>query len=250
MKRFAKINWWLIVVVVALMLTPAAGGVERAYAQDSAKVAKLKKRIERTDDKLADAEDQRPDDGEIIAHAMAGAWFEALSLTSDQEDADSDIWRYKRRLERLRRELAEASKGCFLPETKVLMADGTYLEISRLKDGDMVKSFNVKEGRVEAKRVLGAFTYKDYSKSHYLINGALRVTARHRFLMAGPGETWKRTYKLEVGDRVRSMGDDVVIRSIEKVIQENTVHNFIVSDSENYFVSDGKGHYLVHNGGK
>jgi len=138
--------------------------------------------------------------------------------------------------------------GCILPGTKVLMADGSYRDISGLKVGDMVRSYNIKEGRIAIKRITEKSTNK--SVQHYVINGSLRVTAGHPFLIPGPVEVWKKTSELCVGDKVKSSGGDVTIRSIEKVAEKSTVYNFRVADSHNYFVSDGVTNYLVRNGGK
>lgn len=254
MNRFSKINMWLIAMVVAAMLAHFSWGAARAYATDYPRLEALERQLEDLKDDLADADDERPEDGKIIFHALAGAWFEALSLATEQEDSDGEIERLERKIKRLERKIEElkeaiaAGGGCFLPGTKVVMADGSLKEISQIKEGHSVRSYNVSKGVVEEKKVLETYVLK--SDEYYLINGSLKATAQHPFLMAGESEVWKKASRLTVGDRVRSAGGEMVIESIKKVelADKINVYNFKVAQSKNYLVVDENGPYVVHNG--
>ncbi|MFC1579899.1 Hint domain-containing protein [Thermodesulfobacteriota bacterium] len=136
--------------------------------------------------------------------------------------------------------------GCFLPDTKVLMGDGTRREISRVSEGDMVQSYNIEKGVLEKKRVLKTYTFP--SKGYYLINGSVKATGAHPFLMAGPGEIWKKASELGIGDNVKAADGRITIKSIEKVKDVNTAHNFLVADNRAYIVGKGDERYVVHNG--
>ncbi|MFC1579901.1 Hint domain-containing protein [Thermodesulfobacteriota bacterium] len=136
--------------------------------------------------------------------------------------------------------------GCFFADTKVLMGDGRSLAISRVSEGDIVKSYNTEKGVVENKKVMKTYTFP--SEGYYLINGSIKATAKHPFLMAGPGEVWKKATELRLGDRVRAPEGQITVDSIEKVVEKGKSYNFRVADNKAYVVSGLDKLYVVHNG--
>jgi hypothetical protein len=136
--------------------------------------------------------------------------------------------------------------SCFSAETKVLMADGGLQEISGIKDGEKVKSYNIERGLAEDKRVTK--TYLFHTKAYYLINGELKATARHKFLMAGTEKAWKKASELRPGDRVQSIDGQITINTIEKINEKGTAYNFEVAETKAYIVKGGENFYVVHNG--
>jgi len=139
-------------------------------------------------------------------------------------------------------------KPCFLSDTKVLMHDGSYRSISKLKEGQMVQTLNRDTGIIEKKPIVKLYEFE--VDEYVLINGSLKPTPGHPFLMASSKEVWKKAADLKPGDRVVSNGKEILIESVESVKPKKKVktYNFQVSDSKNYIVSDDKNNYVVHNG--
>lgn len=172
-------------------------------------------------------------------------FHDAYRSRSLRRKLDKELAYYRRKLEE-RLATKAAGGGCFTADTAVLMADGSSRDISRIREGDMVVSYNVKKGVRENKRVLKTYTFP--SEGYYLINGRVKATAAHPFLMAGPGVVWKKASELKVGDSVKSAEGSIIIRSIERVKDVKTTHNFRVADNKAYIVSGGDELYVVHNG--
>ncbi|MFC1883298.1 polymorphic toxin-type HINT domain-containing protein [Thermodesulfobacteriota bacterium] len=136
--------------------------------------------------------------------------------------------------------------GCFDSGTRVLMADGGLRDISSIKGGEMVRSYNIEKGLVEDKKVTKTYIFP--TKGYYLINGELKATAKHKFLMAGGGNTWKKASELQPGDKVQSINGQITITSVEELEEKETAHNFQVADTKAYIVTGGENFYVVHNG--
>jgi hypothetical protein len=136
--------------------------------------------------------------------------------------------------------------SCFGSDTKVLMADGGLREISNIKDGELVKSYDIERDIAENRRVTKTYTFR--TNGYYLINGELKATARHEFLMAESGNLWKKASDLQPGDKVRSLEGQILIKSVEKLQEKSDSYNFQVADTKAYIVTGGENLYVVHNG--
>ena len=136
--------------------------------------------------------------------------------------------------------------GCFAPRTQILMADGGLREISSMKDGQMVKSYDIERNVIEDRKVLKTYLFK--TPGYYLINGELKATARHKFLMASSHNTWKKASELRPGDKVQSVNGEITINTIEELKEKGIAHNFEVADTKAYIVKGGEHYYVVHNG--
>lgn len=139
---------------------------------------------------------------------------------------------------------------CFTPQTLIWMADGSYKPIWQVKAGDLVWSFTV-AGDLVKKKVLQT---DKHSVDHTLAFdfGAGRIlepTAEHLMLIAP--DLFKPAAALDAGDTLRSQGEkgwfDFVIRNNWLKEQRTFVHNFMVEDTEVYFVVVGDTRIGVHN---
>jgi len=126
---------------------------------------------------------------------------------------------------------------CFLPGTLVNTKDGLK-PIEKVKVGDEVLSLK-KDKNLRYNRVL--FTYQAQESGYYVINGTIKVTGSHPFLVNGK---WTRVEDITPGDKL--LGKDlkpVVVQSIVRVDKPVRVYNFEVENAHNFFVHD----ILVHN---
>jgi hypothetical protein len=64
---------------------------------------------------------------------------------------------------------------CFLADTKI---DGK--DISKIKEGDMVASYNIETGIIEKKEVIETFKHKN-DRGYLVINGRIKATGNHPF---------------------------------------------------------------------
>lgn len=135
--------------------------------------------------------------------------------------------------------------GCFTPDTKILMADGTLKNISDVAVGDSLKSYNEETGRLVATNVVK--TYEFNQNHYYLINKSIKITAKHRFLT---DSGWKRACDLKVSDKIKSQGKFIEIGNIDLIAPlDIKVYNLQVDNHHSFLVSDGVDPYVVHNCG-
>ncbi|MGH2612149.1 MAG: LAGLIDADG family homing endonuclease [Rhabdochlamydiaceae bacterium] len=92
--------------------------------------------------------------------------------------------------------------GCLTGDSRVLMANGLWRNINKVKVGEMVFSYKDKKmvkRKVEAMIPQGkAKTYRILTNRH-----ELKATDRHPFLVIENGETvWKPVKELQIGDKV------------------------------------------------
>jgi predicted lipid-binding transport protein (Tim44 family) len=139
------------------------------------------------------------------------------------------------------------NKGCFLPDTPILRADGTQSLISELQPGDVLLAFTL-EGEIVRTTVRQVITH---DVDEYVSVGTermtLRVTREHPFYV-GQG-TFKTVEALRVGDRIYAVADGALqeqhITSLEAVRVPTRVYN-LQTDGPNTFFANG---VAVHNKG-
>ena len=139
------------------------------------------------------------------------------------------------------------NKGCFLPDTPILRADGTSSPISEIRPGDELLAFTT-TGEIVHTTVRQVIIHE---VDEYVVVGTeqttLRVTREHPFY-TGNG-TFKTLEALKVGDRIfavvggglREQG----ITSLEMVSAPTRVYN-LQTDHPNTYFADG---IAVHNKG-
>ncbi|MCB9798098.1 hypothetical protein H6758_00050 [Candidatus Nomurabacteria bacterium] len=131
--------------------------------------------------------------------------------------------------------------GCFLPGTKISMADGTKKNIEQIAVGDVIETFanEALSQKVQAK-VMDVFVH-DGEFNYIVVNENLRVTPVHIIYLNGQ---WQTAGSLKIGDRM--MGEDgapIVVESLEYKTEKTKVYNFHVETYHTY-IADG---YYVHN---
>jgi glucosamine--fructose-6-phosphate aminotransferase (isomerizing) len=91
---------------------------------------------------------------------------------------------------------------CLAPDTLILLADGRYVPISRLEDGQEVFAFNLKNKKLEAARA----RVMSHRSPRYLYNlrtpfTSLQCTAQHRmFILSDNGIIEKKAGDIQKGD--------------------------------------------------
>jgi predicted lipid-binding transport protein (Tim44 family) len=139
------------------------------------------------------------------------------------------------------------NKGCFLPESQILKADGTELPISAIHLGDELLAFS-SEGRMVRTKVREIIRHE--VEEHILLKtdrALLRVTAEHPFYV-GKG-TYKTAEALKEGDGVFAWDGQWLseqrIISLQKVHQKVQVYNLQTNYPNTFFA----GRIAVHNKG-
>ncbi|MEA2696667.1 MAG: hypothetical protein QOI66_938 [Myxococcales bacterium] len=144
--------------------------------------------------------------------------------------------------------------GCFVAGTRVTMADGTQKAIDQIQVGEQVLAFDEKSARLMPARVTERFVHPDWKEQAdtILINGRLRATTNHPFLVNG---RWQRADQIQPGDifhtltpilidngPVRTMLSEPVLTLVPLPGVE-TVYNLEVDGYHTYFAEG----VLVHN---
>lgn len=170
---------------------------------------------------------------------------EQLQKAADAE-REMEGWReYKKRCEQERQTLISHTGGCFLPDTLVTMADGSFKSFEQIRPGDHVLTCDIGYQTMVSKPVIDVYTVE--GNHLYTINGELATTGSER-LLSNTG--WKRVRDLHKGDEVQIDGRMVEIISIDYRLTDHKLYNMQVDDSHNFYVVTGSGaRYLVHNSG-
>jgi predicted lipid-binding transport protein (Tim44 family)/uncharacterized membrane protein YgcG len=139
------------------------------------------------------------------------------------------------------------NKGCFLPESPILQADGSEKPISEVRPGDPVLAYSP-EGRIVPTRVRNVIRH---TVDEYVIltteRQTIRATAEHPFYV-GQG-TFKTLDALKEGDRIfaregESLSEQRIV-SLLRVREPVPVFN-LQTDHPNTFFAGG---IVVHNKG-
>jgi len=131
---------------------------------------------------------------------------------------------------------------CFLANTPILLADGSFRPIEKLKVGDWVLAFDEKTKTLKKDKVKEFFEHE--TEEYLIVNGHLRVTANHPVYSEGK---WTEIGKLKVGDALLDhKGNPYPITSIQKVKEHVKVYNLEVNPYHTYIA----GGVVVHNKAK
>lgn len=139
------------------------------------------------------------------------------------------------------------NKGCFLPDSKILKADGTESFISAVRRGDELLAYSP-EGHVVHTKVRSVIRHR---VDEYILlktdQQTLRVTAEHPFYV-GNG-TFKTLDALKVGDTIFSWNGQALseqrIISLQRVHERVRVFNIETDHPNTFFAS----RIAVHNKG-
>ncbi|MDX3247111.1 polymorphic toxin-type HINT domain-containing protein [Streptomyces sp. ME18-1-4] len=167
-----------------------------------------------------------------------------------------------KRAEKAAKEAGEAAGSCpvpnsFVPEQKVLMADGSVKAIKDVKDGDKVLATDPETGKTETQTVTAEI--KGTGTKHLVkvtidTDGAkgsstasVTATDGHPFWVPELHD-WIDATDLKPGEWLRtSAGTFVQVAAVQRWTQQSTVHNLTVSDLHTYYVLAGETPVLVHN---
>lgn len=128
--------------------------------------------------------------------------------------------------------------GCFLPGTRILMADGEYKEIQTVKPGDTIISFNLRNQKYTENKVAKLLIHPPIKGEYLLVNHKLLVTPNHPIWANNYG--WKRAEDLMVGDILLTpSGKQITVKTMQIFAGENTVYHLkIENEHHNYFAED------------
>jgi hypothetical protein len=129
---------------------------------------------------------------------------------------------------------------CFVAGTPVLMADGTWLAVEKVRAGDYVLTRDAGTGRLEKGRVIEPYVRQSNGTIRLTFSSGLSVetTSEHPFFIEGRG--WVEAGKLERGVRVAARESDksATLERVEKKPGKRAVYNFEVEGTHSYFVGD------------
>jgi Ca2+-binding RTX toxin-like protein len=127
---------------------------------------------------------------------------------------------------------------CFPSGTPILMSDGTYKSIERIKIDDEVMAFDGL-GELEPRRVTQTFVTPDCEVVQL---GEIRVTHGHHFLQ--PDGSFKALGEIDQSGFLVGVTGKLISHPGSKIVEgKHTVYNFTVEDLHTYVAGD----YRVHN---
>ena len=135
-----------------------------------------------------------------------------------------------------------ANHQCFVPGTKISMADGSHRNIEDVRAGDVVLSMDLTTGQLVHATVEYVVNHEAEEVDFYMSINGIGVTPEHPLYVNGD---WKAAGDVELGDLLMGInGQSVPVVSIEYVTASVPVYNLHTShDTHNYF-ADG---ILAHN---
>lgn len=139
---------------------------------------------------------------------------------------------------------SETKKTCFPSNTKILLANGSNKEISKIKKGDLVMVYDAGKDEISASKVNKIFISDN--NHMYVINSSIHATAYERFLTQDKG--WLKIRDLRVGEKIFNGNSYGKIDKIDKILKKQKVYNLNIISQHNFFVSnDGNKYFLIHN---
>lgn len=130
--------------------------------------------------------------------------------------------------------------GCFVGDTKILLANSGYKEIKDIRVGDQVITINPDADNEQVTAVVQGVS-KHVIDSYLLINNVLKVTPEHRLFVNG---SWQYAGLLKQGDYLLdSSGQEVKIESIDVISDSQVVYNIVVNKYHTYLADN----FYVHN---
>ncbi|MCY0931003.1 polymorphic toxin-type HINT domain-containing protein [Streptomyces sp. H27-H1] len=143
--------------------------------------------------------------------------------------------------------------NCFLPGTKVLMADGTTKNIEEIKLGDRVQATDPETGETGDRTVTHLITTKTDKKFNTLSiatdNGIEELTATHEHPFWSPSaNAWVKAGELTTGATLLTDQNTTAIVTANKPHTKNArTYNLTIDDLHTYYVLAGTSPILVHN---
>lgn len=185
-----------------------------------------------------------PISAETAVWAVDKALFELTS--SNRQDVFDAFWSkryngtsFSHSLRQITSYGAEGG-GCFAPETKILMADGSRKNIEEVKIGDSILTRkNERDPKLVKAKVSGL--HRAEVDGYLIINGQLKITPNH-ILFAN--NEWKPAGDIQIGDTlINEEGKSVLVDSIEWQLGKYDVYNLEIENNHTFFAEN----VWVHN---
>ncbi|MFD9535101.1 polymorphic toxin-type HINT domain-containing protein [Streptomyces sp. NPDC060010] len=144
---------------------------------------------------------------------------------------------------------------CFLPGTKVLMADESTKNIEDIKVGDTVLATDPATGETSPQKVTRLIETEDDKHFNELSiatpSGIEKLTATHEHPFWSPSKNdWVNASQLTPGTTLRTdTGETVVVTTNRAYTQHAKTYNLTVDALHTYYVLAGSTPVLVHNSG-
>ena len=133
--------------------------------------------------------------------------------------------------------------SCFLPGTKILMADNSLKSIESVKAGDLILSYDINTKEIVRSEVKKLLVHKDDPSGYLSINDRLNITGHHRIFVKEKG--WLPAASLKLDDQLLTSEKNwITVRNIRKAKGTNTVYNLSIKEVVHNFFAEG---ILVHN---
>jgi len=130
--------------------------------------------------------------------------------------------------------------GCFLPDTQILMANGSSKSIKDVKIGDKILTkLNDNSDTLIKTKVTAVHQIQD--SGYLIINGILKVTSNHILFI---NNKWSMAGLANIGDSLLDKnGNNVKINSIEYLNLKTNVYNLTTYKYHTFFADN----FYVHN---
>lgn len=187
---------------------------------------------------------------------VVGAGFRAIkaldSVAKSAKQAEAQL----KMLNLIRVRLGELSscvRHSFDGRTPVLLADGSYREISRIRRGDLVRATDPITGTTTDKPVTKLWQHQDTALTNVRFtgksgtSGTVRTTANHLF-WSESSKSWVRAADLGRGSALRATGGaEPQVASIRNFTGAKAMYDLTVQDVHTYYVAAAGTPVLVHN---
>lgn len=130
--------------------------------------------------------------------------------------------------------------GCFLPDTQILMADGSQKSIKDVKVGDKILTKTDDISNKLVKTNVSAVHQVEES-GYLIINGNLKVTANHLLFI---NNRWVMAGLIKIGDNLLDKdGQNIKVNSVEYLNLKTNVYNLTTDKYHTFFANN----FYVHN---
>ena len=139
------------------------------------------------------------------------------------------------------RDIGRASHSCLAAGTPIVTETGSH-PVEEILPGDKVLAQDPDTGELDYKVVVQR-TVRRLGEMRKVSMGddSITVTVGHPFWVVGKG--WQMAKELEVGQRVRCLGNSSEITAIES-LSEDVAYNLVVEEFATYFCGDSR--VLLH----
>lgn len=180
-----------------------------------------------------------PQPADIAVWAVDKALFELVA--EDPKKITNVFWgeRYAstataHSLEGITVNQAEQGGGCFSADTKILLADGTNIDIAKVKSGDQILTRKSEKDDSLVKNTV-LTTHKTTVGGILTINNQLKITPDHKVLLNG---IWQPIGNAQIGDiLLDNQGNKVIISSLEWVLGKTIVYNLELDGNHTFFAN-------------